>query len=446
MTIEHIISNEELTEVVKNMLATALEQPGVTDAEVGGSAGAGLTAKVRLGEVDVIEFHRDKSLAVTVYKGQRKGSASITDLTAAAMLAAVQAAARIAEYTEEDPYAGLADAKFLATEIPDLDLYHVAGITPEHAIERAKVCEAAALNYSKEIINSDGAAFSTNDQFYVYGNSRGFLSSYPTTKYSAYCVPIGQRGESMQRDYDFTVARDVDDLMRLTAVGKSAAEKTLARLGARKIKTCQAPVLFVPKVATGLWGTLIAAISGGNLFRKSSFLLDRLNTKVFPDFVNINEQPFLPKGLGSAPFDDEGVATRQKPIVTEGVLSSYLLSSYAARKLGMQTTGNAGGVHNMVVTPGESAFGQLLTQMHEGLVVTELLGHGTNMVTGDYSHGATGFWVENGAVAYPVEEITIAGNLKDMFANILAIGNDVDPRYNVNTGSVLIKEMMIAGS
>lgn len=446
MTVEHVITNKELTDVVKSMLAIALEQSGVTDAEVGGSASAGLTAKVRLGEVDVIEFHRDKSLAITVYKGKRKGTASITDLTPPAILAAVKAACRIAEYTEEDPCAGLAEKQYLATENPDLSLYHVAGITPEHAIEQAKACEAAALEYSKEITNSEGSAFSTNDQFYVYGNSNGFLAAYPTTKYSAYCVVIGQRGESMQRDYDFTVARDVNDLLRLPQIGKNAAEKTIARLGARKIKTCQAPVVFVPKVAASLWGCLISAISGGNLFRKTSFLLDSLDTEVFPKLVHISEHPYLLKGLGSAPFDDEGVTTNAKDIIKDGVLKTYLLGSYSARKLGMQTTGNAGGVHNMLVKSGSESFAHLLKKMHQGLVVTELLGHGTNIVTGDYSHGAVGFWVENGEIAYPVEEITIAGNLKDMFRQVQGIANDVDPRSNIITGSVLIENMTIAGN
>lgn len=446
MMTQHIITNEELTRVVQNMLADAMQQPGVTDVEVGGSASAGLTARVRLGETEVIEFHRDKSLGLTVYKGKCKGTASITDLTAPAIAAAVQAACRIADYTEADPYAGLADQKDLATNIPDLDLYHAAGITPEQAISRAKECEAAALEYDKEITNSEGAIFSTNDQFYVYGNSKGFFAAYPTTRYSSYCVVIGQRGDSMQRDYDFTVARDVNDLTRLTQIGKNAAEKTIARLGAKKINTCQVPVLFIPKIATGFWGILSSAISGENLFRQSSFLLDCLHKKIFPDHINISEQPFMLKALGSAPFDDEGVQTSAKDIIKDGVLNSYLLSSYSARKLGMQTTGNAGGVHNMCIAPGQQDYMQLVKKMHRGLIVTELLGHGTNIVNGDYSHGAVGFWVENGEIAYPVEEITIAGNLKDMFANIVAVGNDLDYRSNVITGSVLLEKMTVAGN
>lgn len=446
MSQEHIISNQELINVVENMLAMAMEQPNVTDVEVGGSASVGLSAKVRMGATEVIEFHRDKSLGVTVYKGQHKGSASITDLTQTGVNSAIQAACRIAEYTEADPYAGLAERSQLATNIQDLDLYHPADIGPEDAIANAEECEAAALAHSKEITNSDGTVFSTNDQFYVYGNSAGFLSAYQTTKFSAYCVMIGQRGASMQRDYDFTVARDIQDLTRLTQVGVTAVEKVLARLGARKINTCQAPVILVPKIATSFWGTLISAISGGNLFRKSSFLVDKLHTKIFPDFINITEQPHILKGLGSAPFDDDGVATRYKDIVKDGVLSSYLLSTYSARQLRMQTTGNSGGIHNMFIAPGNDDFNRMLKNMQRGLVVTELLGHGTNLLTGDYSYGVVGFWVENGVIAYPVEEITIAGNLRDMFANIVAVGSDLDHRSNIITGSVFLEQMTIAGN
>lgn len=428
------------------MLDAAMLQPGVTAAAVGGSSNAGLSAHVRMGEVDTIEFFRDKSLGITVYKGQRSGSATITDLTQPAITAAITAACRIAEYTEPDEFAGLADKADLATDIKDLDLYHPCSITPEQAIANALECEAAALSYDAQITNSDGATFATSDQLYVYANSNGFLAAYPTTRYSASCTVIGQHGDSMQRDYEYTVARDAADLMSLVEVGKKAAAKTIARLGARKIKTCKAPVLFVPKIATSFWGTLVSAISGGNLYRKSSFLLGRLQQQIFPAHINIAEQPYLLKALGSAPFDDEGVATRTKNIISSGVLSTYLLSSYAARHLGMHTTGNAGGVHNLVVQPGPDNFEQLLQKMGTGFVVTELLGHGTNIITGDYSQGAAGFWVENGAIAYPVEEITIAGNLTDIFANIVATGNDVDARSNIITGSVLLDKLTIAGN
>lgn len=441
----HNITNEELISVVQYMLETALKQPGVTDAEVGGVSGSGISAKVRLKAVDVVEFHRDKSLGITVYKGQCKGTASITDLTKPAISAAVAAACRIADHTQADMAAGLAEKQFLVKDLPDLDLYYPANINPEFAIENAKICEEGALQYSKEIENSEGGVFATNDQFYVYCNSRGVNAAYATTRYNAYCVAIAKRNGQMQRDYDFTVARDISDLANLPMVGQSAAKKAVSRLDAKKIKTCQAKVLLSPKVASSFWGTLISAISGGNLFRQSSFLLDTLHTKIFPDFVNIKEDPYIPKALGSAPFDDEGVATQRKEIIKAGVLNTYLLSSYSGRKLGMQTTGNSGGVHNVIVS-GKEEFSEILQAMQQGLLVTELLGSGTNIVTGNYSHGAIGFWVENGEIVYPVEEITIAGNLRDMFANILAIGSDVDKRANIWTGSVLLANMTIAGT
>lgn len=446
MTVEHILSKEALSNIVTEMLSTAMQQSGVTAAAVGGSSSVGLSAKVRLQETETVEFFRDKSLGITVYKGQRIGSASITDLTPSAIAEALAAACRIAEYTQEDPYSGLADKNELAMKIPDLQLYNAATVTPEEAIARAKECEAAALSYDKEIVNSEGAVFSTSDQIYVYANSNGFLGAYPTTRYGAYCTVIGQRGDTMQRDYEYTSARDINDLDSLTTVGKRAAEKTIGRLGARKIDTCKAPVLFMPTIASSLWGTLVSAISGGNLYRKSSFLLDKIHEKIFPEFINISEQPHILKGLGSAPFDDEGVATREKQIIKNGILNSYLLSSYSARRLHLKTTGNAGGVHNLVVAPGSFGFQELLQQLGTGLVVTDLLGEGTNIITGDYSQGAAGFWVENGVIQYPVEEITIAGNFKDMFANIIAIGNDVDMRSNIRTGSVLLDKLTIAGN
>ncbi len=428
------------------MLDKAVQQKDVTDAVVGGSSSVGLSVSVRMGEVETIEFTRDKSLGMTIYKGQRKGSVSITDLTELAIDSAVQAACRIAEYTEPDPYGGLPDKDQLATEFPDLDLFHPQAILAEDAIKKAKECEEAGLSYSKEIVNSEGGIFNANEYYYVYGNSKGFLAAYPTTRYNAYAVMIAKRGESMQRDYDFTIARNIHDLDNLTEIGRNAAEKAISHLGARKISTRQAPVLLTPKIATSFWSNLVAAISGGQLYRRSSFLIDCLNHKLFPDFVQIKEQPFLPKGLGSAPFDDEGVATRNKDIIKDGVLNSYLLSTYSARKLGMQTTGNAGGIHNLFVAPGDHDFDQLLQKMGTGLLVTALMGDGTNLITGDYSQGAVGFWVENGSIAYPVEEITIAGNLRDLFANLVACGNDLDYRSNVITGSVLLDNMTIAGS
>lgn len=441
-----MIDEQQLTAIVSKMLNAATAQPGVTAVAVGGSLDSGLSATVRLGEVETIEFNRDKSLGITVYKGQCKGSVSITDLNSEAIDAAIKAACRIADYTEPDPYSGLADKELLAKNIPDLKLYHPAAITAEQALDYAKQCESAALNYDKRITNSEGGSFSTHEQYYVYGNSDGFLAAYPSSRYSVSCSVIGQVGDSMQRDYDYAVARDFNDLLDLTQIGTNAAAKTIARLGARKIATCKAPVLLEPKMASSFWHTLLAAISGGNLYRKSSFLLDCLHKDILPKFINIKEYPHLPKGLSSAPFDHEGVATQEKNIITDGVLSTYLLSSYSARRLGLQTTGNAGGAHNCTLTPGTADQAQLIKQMHTGLIVTELLGSGVNLVTGDYSQGAAGFWVENGSLQYPVEEITIAGNLRDMYANLVAVGNDLDHRYSVITGSVLLEAMTIAGN
>lgn len=445
MAVAQTLKNQDLTKIIEKIVESAKRQSGVTAVEAGGSLSSGISTMVRLGTVETVEYTRDKSLGITVFKDKRKGSVSITDLSPDAIDSAIKAACRIADYTEPDMYSGLAEPQFLAKTIPDLELYYPAAITAEYAIAAAQECEAAALEYDPRIKNTDGANFSSTEQFYVYGNSEGFIGSYPTTRYSAYCVPIAQDANGMQRDYDFTVARDLNDLTDLKQVGTEAARKSLSRLSARKIKTCSAPVLFSPKMACSLWGTLISAISGGNLYRKSSFLLDQLHKIIFPNFINIYEEPHLLKALGSAPFDDEGVTTNQKNIISAGVLSTYLLGSYSARRLGMQTTGNAGGVHNLVVMPGENDHAGLIKQMGTGLIVTELMGQGTNIVTGDYSHGAAGYWVENGSIQYPVEEITIAGNLRDMFKSIIALGNNLDRRSNIITGSVLLDHMTIAG-
>lgn len=440
------MKNADLTGIVSDILSAAKLQAGVTAVEVGGSLNSGLSTTVRLGQVDTVEFHRDKSIGITIYKDKRKGSVSITDLSTNAVDSAIKAACRIAEYTEPDPYAGLADQDLLATDIQDLQLYHPAAVTPEQAIGLATECEAAALAYDKRITNSDGATFNTHEQFYVYGNSNGFLGAYPTSKYAAYCSLIGQQGSAMQSDYDFTIARDINDLASMQEVGVKAAEKTVARLGARKIATCSVPVLLTPKIAGTIWGTLISAISGGNLYRKSSFLIDSLQQQLFPTFVNITEQPHLLKVLGSAPFDNEGVMTRNKNIIKSGLLETYLLSSYSARHLNMQTTGNAGGVHNFIVSAGDDNFAAMLKKLGTGLMVTDFLGHGANIVTGDFSQGAAGFWVENGVIQYPVEEITVAGNLRDMFKNLVAVGSDIDWRGNIVTGSVLLDKLVVGGS
>jgi PmbA protein len=419
---------------------------GASAAEAGLSMDQGLSVGVRLGEVETIEHHRSQGLGVTVYFGQRKGSASTTDLRTEALRETVAAACRIAQYAAEDEFAGLPDAELLAKEFPDLDLYHPWALDIEPAIALALECENAARGFHPAITNSEGASLNTYQGLRVLGNSLGFLHGYPSSRHSLSCSVIGQSGDSMQRDDWWTVARDAGDLESAVQVGRKAAERTVRRLGARTLSTRQCPVLFAADVAGGLLGHFIGAIRGGNLYRKSSFLLDCLGKPVFPAFIHLHEQPHLRKALGSAPYDSEGVATRPRDLVKDGILQSYVLSTYSARKLGLQTTGNAGGVHNLILDPGELDLAALLKKMGKGLWVTELMGQGVNLVTGDYSRGASGFWVENGEIQDPVEEITIAGNLRDMYLKILAVGNDVDLRGNTRTGSILIEEMTVAGN
>lgn len=434
---------------LKAILIYVLEQAkklGATSAEAGLAIESGLSTTVRLGTVDTIEFNHDKNLGLTVYFGHKKGSISSTDLRKEALETVIAAACNIAKYSEDDPCAGIADPDTLAKEIPDLHLYYPWEITPEQAIQWAKECEDAARSFDTRICNSEGASLSTHAKFRIYGNSHGFLGSYPSTSHSVSCAVIGQANATMQRDYDFTVSRDPRHLDSFAKVGRSAAERTLRRLSARKIKTTQAPVLIASEIASGLIGNFIAAISGGNLYRKATFLLDKLGKQIFPDFVHMEEMPHILGGLGSAAFDQEGVATKQHDILRQGILKSYVLSTYSARKLGMKTTGNAGGLHNLLVSHSGIDREGLIKKMGRGLIVTEMMGHGVNLVTGDYSRGAAGFWVENGEIQYPVEEITIAGNLKEMFLNLLAIGSDTEKRSNIQTGSLLFEQMMIAGN
>lgn len=437
-------SQASLEELVSLALAEAKKQ-GASAAEAGASVDIGLSVNVRQGEVDTLEHQRDRGLGVTVYFGQRKGSASSSDFRHDSVLETVQAACAIARHTSEDPCQGLADPDLLAREFPDLDLYHPWDLEAEEAIRLARECEAVALAADPRISNSDGAGVSTHSGLRVYGNSNDFLAGYKATRHSLSCMVVGKEGEAMQRDYWYTTSRVAAALEAAESVGRTAAERTLRRLGARRLSTRTAPVLYVPEVARGLLGHFIAAISGGALYRKASFLLDQLGKPVFPDFVHIEEQPHRLRGLGSAAFDQEGVATRQRALVEGGVLQGYVLSSYSARKLGLRSTGNAGGVRNLVIQPGELDFAGLLRELGTGLVVTELMGQGVNTVTGDYSRGASGFWVENGEIAYPVEEITVAGNLRQMFQRLRAVGNDVDYRGNILTGSLLIDGMTIAG-
>ncbi|HEU4589910.1 MAG TPA: metalloprotease PmbA [Steroidobacteraceae bacterium] len=436
----------ELKEIVGDALARAREL-GATQAEADVSLQKGLTTTVRLGEVETVEYQRDRGMGVTVYFGKRKGSASTADLSARAVAETVEKACDIARYTAEDQAAGLADAQELARDIPELDLDHPWDLTPEQAVECARACEAAGRSVNSLITNSEGATVGSHRGVRVYGNSHGFLAGYPSTSHSVSCVLLAQTGDDMQRDYWYSAARDARDLESAELIGRKAGERAVTRLGARKIATQKARVLFAPEVARGLIGHFLGAIRGSSQYRKSSFLLGAAGKPVFPAFFELLERPHIPKGLGSSPFDGEGVATRDRDLVRDGVLQGYVLGSYSARKLGLKTTGNAGGTHNLLVQSkdGGVAPEALLRRLGTGLLVTELMGQGVNGVTGDYSRGASGFWIEKGVSAFPVHEITIAGNLKDMYRNIEAVGNDLDLRGSVRVGSILISEMTIAG-
>ncbi|MGR9099715.1 MAG: metalloprotease PmbA [Gammaproteobacteria bacterium] len=436
---------ERLKNIVRELLDEAKLQ-GATGAEAGLSAESGLSVTARLGDVETIEHHRDQGLGVTVYFGKRKGSASTTDLMPESIRETVNAACSIARFAGEDDFAGLPDAVMLAKDIPELDLCHPWEVTADEAIALAIECEDAARAYHPEISNSEGANVDTHHGVRILGNTLGFLHGYPTTRHSLSCSVLGRRGNDMQRDYWYTIARSAGELESAAEVGKKAAERTIRRLGARSLSTRHCPVLYSAEIASGLIGHFIRAVSGGSLYRKSSFLLDSLDKQVFPEFMRIHEQPHLINALGSAPYDGEGVATKARDIVSAGTLRSYVLSSYSARKLGMQTTGNAGGVHNLIVESGEDDFSAMLKKLDTGLLATELMGQGVNPVTGDYSRGAAGFWVENGEIQFPVEEITIAGNLREMYRDILAVGNDVDCRGNIRTGSILVGKMTVAGN
>jgi len=432
------------------VIAAALEQAraaGASQAEVDASLQKGLTTTVRLGEVDTIEYHRDRGLAVTVYFDNRKGSASTADLRPAAIAEMVTKACAIARHTAADECAGLADAEALAREIPDLDLDHPWAIEPEEAIERARACEAAGLAVDKRLRNSEGATLTSHRGVRVYGNSHGFLAGFPSTSHSLSCTLVAEEGAQMQRDYWYSVARRPQDLEDGAAIGRRAAERALGRLGARRIATCKAPVLFSPEMARSLFGHFIAAIRGASQYRRASFLLGAAGETVFPSFLQMQERPHLPRALASAPFDAEGVVTRDRALVHDGVLDGYILGSYSARKLGLRTTGNAGGIHNLLVSGGtqSAGFAQLLQQMGSGLYVTELMGQGVNGVTGDYSRGASGFWVENGKMAFPVQELTVAGNLRDIYRGIVAVGTDIDEQGAIRCGSLLAGAMTIAG-
>jgi PmbA protein len=434
---------------LEGLVALALDEArrlGVDQAEVVASQDMGLTATARLGEVESLEYTNDRGVGITVFKDSRKGNASTSVISPEAIREAVAKACTFANLTAEDKYAGLADAELMCQDVRDLDLDHPWTIDADTAIAMAIESESAGLKHDKRVSNSEGATVSTNRGTRAYGNTHGFVGSYTKTSHSISCVLLAESDGVMQRDYHYTTARCAEDLETAAAVGRTAADKVVGRLGARKLKTVRAPVLFIPEIARGFVGHAIGAIAGGAQYRRSSFLLDAVGEKLFPDFVNILERPHLPRGLASAPYDSEGVGTYDRDIVTDGVLREYVLSSYSARRLGLTTTANAGGAQNLIVPGSRQDKASLISEMGTGLVVQELIGQGVNGVTGDYSRGAVGHWVENGEIAYPVHEVTIAGNLRDLYQRIAAIGDDQDMRGGIRCGSLLVEEMTIAGA
>jgi len=437
----------EQRQILEQAVSQALElaKNHSDGAEVAVSKTTGIGVSTRFGEVENVEFNSDGALGITVYHQNRKGSASSTDLSYDAIKRTVQAALDIARYTSQDPCAGVAEKSLLAFDAPDLDLFHPAEIEAEQAIELAARAENAALSVDKRITNTEGGSFNSHYGIKVFGNSHGMLQSYCSTRHSLSSCVIAEENGDMERDYAYTISRSMDELQSAEWVGAECARRTLSRLSPRKLSTMKAPVMFASEVATGLFGHLVGAIAGGAVYRKSTFLLDSLGQQIMPDWLTIEEHPHLLKGLASTPFDSEGVRTERRNIVENGMLQQWLLTSYSARKLGLQSTGHAGGIHNWRIAGNGLDFAGMLKEMGTGLVVTELMGQGVSGITGDYSRGAAGFWVENGEIQYPVSEITIAGNLKDMWRNMVTIGNDIETRSNIQCGSVLLPEMKIAG-
>lgn len=434
---------------LEDLVSLALEEAlrlGVDQAEAAASSDVGLSATARLGEVENLEYTNDRGIGITVFKDSRKGSASTSDLSPEAIREAVAKAFSFARVTAQDEFAGLADAELMCGDVPDLDLDHPWDIDADAAIALAVETEKAGLEHDSRISNSEGGTVYTNRGRRAYGNTHGFIGSYAKTSHNITCVLLAEQDGVMQRDYHYTAARCAQDMDAASEIGRVAAEKTVARLGARKIGTRRAPVLYVPDVARGFIGHAIGAIAGGAQYRKASFLLNAAGEKLFPEFVDILERPHLPRGMASAPYDADGVATYDRDIVKDGVLQGYILSSYSARRLGLQTTANAGGAQNLIVPGGDKDKDALIREMGTGLVVMELIGQGVNGVTGDYSRGAVGLWVENGEIAYPVHEVTIAGNLRELYQRIAAIGNDQDLRSGIRCGSILVEEMTIAGA
>ena len=439
---------ERLADLADDVVRRA-RAAGASQAEVSASVSTGLSVNVRLGEVETVERNRDRGFGLTVYFGQRKGSASTADLKPASIDATIAQACAIARYTEADPCAGLADAALMQTTFPDLDLWHPWHLEVDRAIDIGRAVEAAGRDH-QAITNSEGASVQCGDAIGVYANSHGFIGRERGTHHSISCSLIAGQGDAMQRDGWYEYVRDANAFPAFSTIGGKAAERAAARLGARRLSTRDCPVLFAPEVARSLVGHLVSAVSGGSLYRRASFLLDHTGKPVLPAFVDVVEKPFLPRGHASSVFDAEGVATHESALVERGVLQRYVLGSYSARKLGLETTGNAGGVHNLVAAAssvdGEASdFRGLLQRMGTGLLVSELIGQGVSIITGDYSRGAAGFWVEDGEIAYPVQEITVAGNLRDIFMDVQAIGSDIDPRSSILTGSILIGKMTVAG-
>jgi PmbA protein len=437
-------SDDTLRQIVRDALSYATGR-GATAADAEASEGFGQTVTVRQNEVETIEYNRDKGIGVTVYLGKQRGHASTSDFSVQALRDTVDAALSIARFTASDDCAGLADPDLLAREFPDLDLWHPWNLPVERAIELAKTCESAGYAIDPRIANSEGASVSTQESHFIYGNTLGFLAGYPSSRHSYACALIAGRNDAMQRDDWYETTRDPGELPPPEVVGRRAGARAAKRLGARKIATTQVPVLFEAPVAASLLGHFVSAVSGGNLYRKSSFLLDSMGQAVFSPSVILRDLPHIRKGLASGAFDEEGVATGARDVVRDGVVQGYFLGTYSARKLGLRSTGNAGGNHNLVAEPTGGDFPGMLGRLGTGLLVTELMGQGVNAVTGDYSRGAAGFWVERGEIAYPVQEVTIAGNLKDMFRGFAAIGSDVIRRGSRQCGSILVERMTIAG-
>ncbi|MEZ2696204.1 metalloprotease PmbA [Hafnia alvei] len=437
----------EQRKTLENAVAQALElaKVGADAAEVAVTKTTGISISTRFGEVENVEFNSDGALGITVYHQQRKGSASSTDLSPDAIARTVQAALDIARYTSPDPFAGPADKELLAFDAPDLDLFHPAELDAERGIELAARAEQASLQFDPRITNTEGGSFNSHYGIKVFGNSHGMLQSYSSSRHSLSSCVIAEHEGDMERDYAYTIARDINELKTPEWVGGECARRTLSRLAPRRLPTMEAPIMFAAEVATGLFGHLVGAISGSSVYRKSTFLLDSLGKQILPEWLTINEQPHLLKGMASTPFDSEGVRTVERNIVENGVLQTWLMTSYSARKLGMQSTGHAGGIHNWRIAGQGLGFEDMLKKMGTGFLVTELMGQGVSGVTGDYSRGAAGFWVENGEIQYPVSEVTIAGNLKDMWSNLVTMGDDIELRSNIQCGSALLEAMKIAG-